>query len=673
MATELWHSQPSLSDLGVEVILERDDGILEARVPKTSIDSGNIPIDKDHAAKMLKRMIEFQKDNNGKGNGQEAPIALGYPTDATLLYLYDGAHRYDGLLKRPEVDRALAIINVGCSWEYIFENQIGASKVDKLHLPRFGELFAKAYQFAPCRGFVSTAQEAFALYFGEEDELLRERISEEQRRIVSDYIESKLPVWSQDARAIYRCLTAVKGILPEIARQSRGGQRGGGRHKTYLTSGDLTLLGRVEGSRQKIAAEAILEQGVRGEPKVRQLVTAIDQARTEEAARELVTTKAWEKPIESTNEYQIREAKIQELTQLVIERGLEFATAELARQRLSVVLNPNSPETFFLTEGGPAAQAFRNRISDQERVKRPPAIAGASERILLTKDFRNIHELQDSVTERHLSAARLLEKLGFQVDYSDFTDLYIKNEGSGNYRVTIAHPTEPLIARCFGTIDSSKTFSIDSVYILFAEGYKPPVVKPKPLPEHTPTPPIPITRTKKIPASELPAAPKIVSDPPVSEIIIPSVLREEEDPGPEDDEEISEPQAEDLAAVIAEAAQADYFTDPLNGRGGHETHRAPYTQPKEPDSAKEAVIARVIAQAQTQSQTKIEFPSLTPDDLKPYRRFVPKNPKPHQAIVPIVIRRINKDDQLVSISNEDNPGGERKIPIINFLQDYEKF
>lgn len=270
------------SDLSrrVEIIGERDGGLIDCWVPTELIDHEEVPVKEEWALSLALQMQEMSKA--GGGTGQLSPILLGLIEGENTLKIADGFHR-DAALELNDEPMRYATIKL-TDWDGLYDVRIFTAK-DHAHV-RFSRVVQWIREIWQRTGQsdVMTVEQAVLLYQFDTD---GSRLGLEPDAVAAAkaWIARKEEQWQMAAMTIHGHLKIAEHVDPQLVHSTR--EKRGGHALEAPTVAILKIFSNYLPNRfdlQNLVMDIAMQRNLRG-PQVKALSLHVAPCRNLEEAR----------------------------------------------------------------------------------------------------------------------------------------------------------------------------------------------------------------------------------------------------------------------------------------------------------------------------------------------------------------------------------------------------
>jgi len=224
----------------VDVVNERDGGLIEAMVPIDLIDRSEVAVNEFHVSELSESMAK--ETENGIVNGQLTPVLLGQVPGKDTFSIIDGFHR-DAAIKRLKRDKIFSTIRLNTSLEEIDDLRIlTANSHSSVAFSRIVDWVGVAWERTPWSATVSAAQ-AFSLANNKAMTGGRIGLTEESAAAIRAWALDKCTRWRIAPGTIYQNMATAQLADPELVAAAR--QRDSGHRLDELTPVHLKYIARA--------------------------------------------------------------------------------------------------------------------------------------------------------------------------------------------------------------------------------------------------------------------------------------------------------------------------------------------------------------------------------------------------------------------------------------------
>lgn len=279
-----------LPDRGIQVVNQRQGGLVEAFVPIKVVYREDVAVDETHVLE-LAGSIDAES-RQGTHAGQLSPVLLGVVPDLSQLPIIDGFHRV-AALDRLGRERVFATIKPDSSWEDIYDLRILTAVSHKtVQFARLMSWVDDAWERSPWNERLKASQ-AFTLKLpGMTGSRLG--LSPDEATAIREWVDRKCEQWRVSPVKIYQNLSTAQIADPDLVQQARA--RAGGRTLEALTPQHLTAVAQTLPHRfelQREVASAAMEHRLTVR-STQALATAVSRAENPDQAREIIQSRSWQ-------------------------------------------------------------------------------------------------------------------------------------------------------------------------------------------------------------------------------------------------------------------------------------------------------------------------------------------------------------------------------------------
>lgn len=307
----------------VEVVIEREGGIIEAYVPIDIINQEDVAVDQSHVVELAESIKQESQKN--QTTGQLTPVLLGHLPGEDKLRIIDGFHRVPAV-KMTGNSQVYATVKTDCTFEDITDLRIVAAKSHKkVKFSRIVEWVEEAWATTPWADRVEVGS-AFVLALlnnsGGRTGSNGNRLSPNEIVAVKEWVHRKCGQWDVSVNYVDRYLRTARTADPELVRVAR--ERTSGHKLEEVTPKHLEQIARHlpnEYMLQNIVARAAVNNTLTV-PQTQALSLAVAKAPTYEAMDSAIDSRIWER--------------------------MASASKSLTRKRYKEI-DPSSPESYVAT------------------------------------------------------------------------------------------------------------------------------------------------------------------------------------------------------------------------------------------------------------------------------------------------------------------------------------
>lgn len=307
----------------VQIINERDGGLLEAYVPVELVNQEEVAVDHAHVLELAESIK--QQSQTHEITGQLSPVLLGQLPDHDKFVILDGFHRVPAV-KLAGSEIVYATIKTNCTPEDVIDLRIvAANSHKKVKFARIVEWVDEAWQTTPWSNRVNVSQ-AFVMTFlgnpGTGKRKTRNGLTQEDVQEVRNWVRTKCEQWDVNPVSVDRYLRTARQADPELVKSAR--ERSSGHKLEVITPKHLDNIVRHlpnEYMLQNIVAKAAVVNTLTV-AQTQSLSLAVAKARTYEEMDGAIDSRIWER--------------------------MSSATKSLASKRYKEI-DPSRPETYVAT------------------------------------------------------------------------------------------------------------------------------------------------------------------------------------------------------------------------------------------------------------------------------------------------------------------------------------
>lgn len=200
----------------VEVVGEREGGLIDCYVPVEFIDFEEVPVKEEWAASLATNMKERAKKDGG--TGQLTPVILGLIEGEDTLKIIDGFHR-DAALRHNGVTHIYATVKV-TDWDELFDTRILTAK-DHTHVrfSRVVQWIREIWDHNPLSEKISVEQAVLLYRYDLPGRKLD--LAPEEAEAAKDWVERKEHQWQMAAMTIHSHLKVAEHVDPVLVHSTR--------------------------------------------------------------------------------------------------------------------------------------------------------------------------------------------------------------------------------------------------------------------------------------------------------------------------------------------------------------------------------------------------------------------------------------------------------------------
>ncbi len=222
--------------LNIEVVNERDGGLVDAYVPVDSIYRTDVPVDDDHVEE-LAASIESEAAVEGR-RGQLSPVLLGEVRGFGQFAIIDGFHRVAAM--GDKYGEVYATIRPDCSWEDIVDLRILTANTHRtVRFARVVEWVEDAWQMSPWSDRMTSLQ-AFSLAKVKQQTGRNLGLNREEAVEIRDWVAHKCVQWKISPHTVHQNLQIARAADPELVKEAR--ERKSGHELKHVTPNHLRII-----------------------------------------------------------------------------------------------------------------------------------------------------------------------------------------------------------------------------------------------------------------------------------------------------------------------------------------------------------------------------------------------------------------------------------------------
>lgn len=307
----------------IQVINERDGGLIEAYVPVGLVNQEEVAVDQAHVLELAESIRQQSKTH--EITGQLSPVLLGQLPDQDKFVILDGFHRVPAV-KLAGSEIVYATIKTNCTPEDVIDLRIvAANSHKKVKFARIVEWVDEAWQTTPWADRAGVSQ-AFVMTFlngaGTGKGKAGNGLTKEDVQEIRGWVRQKCEQWDVNPVSVDRYLRTARQADPELVKSAR--ERTSGHKLEVITPKHLDNIVRHlpnEYMLQDIVARAAVANTLTV-AQTQSLSLAVAKAKTYEDMDAAIDSKIWER--------------------------MSSATKSLASRRYKEI-DPSRPETYVAT------------------------------------------------------------------------------------------------------------------------------------------------------------------------------------------------------------------------------------------------------------------------------------------------------------------------------------
>jgi hypothetical protein len=273
----------------VEIITDREHGLVEAMIPVELICTEDVPVDADHVDELADSMAK--ESERAGSTGQLSPVLVGEVPGRDQFLIIDGFHR-SGALKKTDTARVYATIRRDSTEEEVTDLRILTAATHRsVRFARIIEWVEEAWQrtewsadMTALQAFSLTASQAKGVRVGGNQVNLEAEVVQ----AIKDWAQIKCGQWKLSAGAIHNNLHVASIADPELVKQAREGRAGG--KLEAVTPKHLDAIARAfpeNHEMQRFVANVATDQSLTM-PQAKILLEKLASAESTEEAKERV-------------------------------------------------------------------------------------------------------------------------------------------------------------------------------------------------------------------------------------------------------------------------------------------------------------------------------------------------------------------------------------------------
>jgi len=208
---------PRIPLLGqVEIIGERDGGLVECYVPTELIDHEEVPVKEEWASSLAAQMKDIAAKEGG--SGQQAAILLGYIDGESKFKIIDGFHRDAALVKNQE-SRIYATVK-HTDWNSLFDSRIFTAK-DHAHVrfSRVVQWIREVWEYSGLEDQLSVQQAILLYRYDNPGNKLG--VDPNSVAAAKEWVRVKEHQWGMQAMTIHSHLSIAENVDPKLVHSTR--------------------------------------------------------------------------------------------------------------------------------------------------------------------------------------------------------------------------------------------------------------------------------------------------------------------------------------------------------------------------------------------------------------------------------------------------------------------
>lgn len=202
----------------ISEVRQREDGLLECEVPLKHILTDGTAVEEERVSDLARSMI-VEREKLGKGNGQLAPLLLGFISGENQLHIIDGFHRVPAL-KKTGAEAAWITVR-GSTWDDIIDLRILTSTIHKdVQFARVIDWVSDAWGRTPWVNKITVAQ-AFQLYINNATYGGKRLGVAEEIADIRNWVKEKSTRWQISPSTIKHNLAVAAHADPGLVQDAR--------------------------------------------------------------------------------------------------------------------------------------------------------------------------------------------------------------------------------------------------------------------------------------------------------------------------------------------------------------------------------------------------------------------------------------------------------------------
>lgn len=274
----------------VEIVGEREGGLIECYVPIRLICTEDVPVNDEHVTQ-LASSIEDEASKSVNGTGQLTPVLLGKIEDESQLRIIDGFHR-TAALKNAGVEKIYATVKES-TWDEVIDLRILTARTHKVvQFARIVEWVNDSWNRTPWSDRLDATQ-AFVLYNDHNVTGRRSGISTEEASEVREWVKNKCIQWKVSSTSIYDHLSVASVADPQLVNEARSSSRGD--LLEHITPGHLKVIAKklpYKFDIQRLVASTATARNL-SIPETRSVVSKVSKCETFDEARAKIELINW--------------------------------------------------------------------------------------------------------------------------------------------------------------------------------------------------------------------------------------------------------------------------------------------------------------------------------------------------------------------------------------------
>jgi RNA polymerase sigma factor (sigma-70 family) len=280
----------------VQIINEREGGLIEAYVPVDLVNQEEVAVDQAHVIELADSIKQQSKTH--EITGQLSPVLLGQLTDQDKFVILDGFHRVPAV-KLAGSEIVYATIKTNCTPEDVIDLRIvAANSHKKVKFARIVDWIDEAWQTTPWADRANVSQ-AFVMTFlnsaGTGKGKAGNGLTKEDVQEIRGWVRAKCEQWDVNPGSVDRYLRTARQADPELVKSAR--ERNSGHKLEAVTPKHLDSIVRHlpnEYMFQEIVARAAVANNLTV-PQTQSLALAVAKAKTYEEMDSAIDSKIWER------------------------------------------------------------------------------------------------------------------------------------------------------------------------------------------------------------------------------------------------------------------------------------------------------------------------------------------------------------------------------------------
>lgn len=296
VSSEIGMAEPDSLIDRVQIINERDGGLVEAYVPIDLVNQEEVAVDQAHVLELAESIRQQSKTH--EITGQLSPVLLGQLPDQDKFVIIDGFHRVPAV-KLAGSEIVYATIKTSCTPEDVIDLRIvAANSHKKVKFARIVEWVDEAWQTTPWAGRADVSQ-AFVMTFlnsaGTGKGKIGNGLTKEDVQEIRGWVRQKCEQWDVNPVSVDKYLRTARQADPELVKAAR--ERTSGHKLEVVTPMHLSQIVRHLPNDYTIQ-DIVARQAVANTLTVAQtqsLSLAISKAKTYEEMDNAIDSRIWER------------------------------------------------------------------------------------------------------------------------------------------------------------------------------------------------------------------------------------------------------------------------------------------------------------------------------------------------------------------------------------------